>query len=521
MSLLLLSAGPPVRLSAQVIDTVVIVNRNVFDLEADGAAPGFLARLANALHVRTHPWVIRRALLVNPGDPYDSARVAESERALRGLFVFSRVRLDTARIGGRFALLVETTDGWSTKPQLGYSSAGGDVSWLLGLVEENLLGTATALTAVYSKNPVRSALDLAYLNPHFVGRRVRLAGDYAIKSDGKRGLWFVGVPFYESAARRALALDGEAAAESVRVYRDTMLFRQVERRALRFSVTAGFAPRATSRDYVRLWLGGQWRREDFDTTTTGFPRSMFGTVGGGVDATHVRFQVLERFNSFARREDVDLSQVVHLGLWAAPRAWGYPSGRAGVGPELSGQVSALWSGGFAVLRAAANGVYGASGLDSGRVAGSLTVASQNLSRQTLLLHVEGAALRRPAPGAEFDLWLMQRGPRVFGIHQFVGTRRVWLVVEDRVLVSDELWGLVGVGLAPFLDYGGAWYAEGFRDLAIPTERPRLGGDVGLSLRFGPTRAVRGDVSEIAIGYRFGQGVAGSRWGLSIRKGLAF
>jgi len=78
MSLLLLSASPPVRLSAQVIDTVVVVNRNVFDLEADGAAPGFLARLANALHVRTHPWVIRRALLVNPGDPYDSARVAES-----------------------------------------------------------------------------------------------------------------------------------------------------------------------------------------------------------------------------------------------------------------------------------------------------------------------------------------------------------------------------------------------------------------------------------------------------------
>ena len=46
MSLLLLSAGPPPGcLSAQVIDTVVVVNRNVFDLEADGAAPGFLARV--------------------------------------------------------------------------------------------------------------------------------------------------------------------------------------------------------------------------------------------------------------------------------------------------------------------------------------------------------------------------------------------------------------------------------------------------------------------------------------------
>src|SRR2546428_733176 len=403
MSLLLLSASLPVRLSAQVIDTVVVVNRNVFDLEADGAAPGFLARLANALHVRTHPWVIRRALLVNPGDPYDSARVAESERALLGLFVFSRVRLDTVRIRGRLALRVETTDGWSTKPQLGYSSAGGAVSWLAGLVEENLLGTATSLTAVYNKTPDRSIFDLGYLNPHFVGRRARLQGEYASKSDAKRGVGFGGVPFYVT----------------------------------------------------------------------------------------------------------------------APRAWAYPADQAGVGRELSWQVGARWSRGFATLRGAANGVYGANGLDSGRVAGSLTVASQSLPRQTLLAHLEGRALRRPNPGAEFDLWLLQKGPRVFGIHQFTGTRMVWVVVEDRVLLSDELWGLVGVGVAPFLDYGGAWYAEGFRDLAIPTERPRLGGDVGLSLRFGPTHAVRGDVGEIAIGYRFGQGGAGSRWGLSIRKGLAF
>ncbi len=522
MSLLLLSAGPPPGcLSAQVIDTVVVVNRNVFDLEADGAAPGFLARLANALHVRTRPRVIRRALLVNPGDPYDSARVAESERALRGLFVFSRVRLDTVRIRGRLALRVETTDGWSTKPQLGYSSAGGAVSWLAGLVEENLLGTATSLTAVYNKTPDRSIFDLGYLNPHFVGRRARLQGEYASKSDGKRGVWFVGVPFYETAARAALATDGEAASERVLVFRDSALYTTVERRALRFGVTAGFAPHATSRDYVRLWLGGQWRREDFDTTPPAFPRSVFGTVGGGVEAGHVRFQVLERFNSYARREDVDVSQLLHVGLWAAPRAWGYPADQAGVGPELSWQVGARWTSGFAVLRGAANGVYGANGLDSGRVAGSLTVASQNLPRQTLLAHFEGRALRRPNPGSEFDLWLLQKGPRVFGIHQFTGTRMVWVVVEDRVLLSDELWGLVGVGVAPFLDYGGAWYAEGFRDLAIPTERPRLGGDVGLSLRFGPTRAVRGDVGEFAIGYRFGQGVTGSRWGVSIRKGLAF
>ena len=82
----------------------------------------------------------------------------------------------------------------------------------------------------------------------------------------------------------------------------------------------------------------------------------------------------------------------------------------------------------------------------------------------------------------------------------------------RLLVADDVWGLMGVGVAPFLDYGGAWYAD---------EPARLGGAVGLSLRIGPTRAVRGDVAEFAVGYRFGKGFTGSRWGFAVRKGIRY
>src|SRR2546429_1706025 len=214
----LLAARSPDHLTAQslppTIDTIIIVNRNVFDLqEAD--APGFIARLANRLHARTRAGVIRGTLLVNRGDRYDSARVAESERALRNLSVFSRVRIDTTRLDDRLALRVATTDGWSTKPQLGYSSAGGDVTWMVGLAEDNLLGTATSLTAVYSKTPDRRTFDLGHVNPHFLSRRGWLQAKYSNKSDGNRGTWLVGVPFYETAARHALTTDGEAAAEGV------------------------------------------------------------------------------------------------------------------------------------------------------------------------------------------------------------------------------------------------------------------------------------------------------------------
>ena len=507
---LLLLVCPLAGASAQTIDTIVVDNHNVFDT---GDGPGFVARLANTLHITTHAGVIRRTLLFDAGDRYDSAQVTESERALRALGIFRQVRLDTLRVDGRLAVRVFTADGWSTKPQTNFSSAGGSVRWELGMVEQNFLGTATTLAAVYQRNPDRTGLDLQYLSPHVFSRRTTLAGEYTGFSDGKWGTWQLGRPFYETAARWSLLTDGEAADRRVLLFRDGLHSDTTQRRALRVGVTAGYALYATSRAYVRLWAGAAWRREDYaDSGTVPFPRSTFGTAGVGVELGHARFTVLEHFNSYARREDQDLSQVLRVGVWAAPAAWGYASGRAGVGPEIKAQGSAVWRGGFAVLRATGHGIYAGSGLDSGRVQVALTVASQNLRRQSWIVHYEGGVAQGAVPGGEFDPWQDQTGPRLFGAHEFTGTHMSWVALENRVLVTDEMWGLVGVGLAPFVDWGGAWYAD---------ERARQGGDAGIALRLGPTRSVQGDVAEIAVGARFGQGFQGSRWAIAVRKGVVF
>src|SRR5258707_1337374 len=73
-----LTAQPLNRLTAQdgpsrTIDTIIVVNGNIFD--RDDATPEWVAHLANRPHVRTRPWVIRRRLLLNSGDPFDPARV--------------------------------------------------------------------------------------------------------------------------------------------------------------------------------------------------------------------------------------------------------------------------------------------------------------------------------------------------------------------------------------------------------------------------------------------------------------
>lgn len=477
------------------IDTLIVDNGNVFT-GSDGAPP-FVARLANGLHIRTRQWVIRRRLLLRPGDRYDPALAEESERVLRGLGVFREVRVDTVRApGNRLALRVRTADGWSSQPQASYTTAGGDQTWEIGFVERNFLGTATEVAVGYGRTPDRSRLEFRFINPHFFSRRAMIMlrhGDY---SDGRRTAWVFGVPFTETGARRSMETYGESVRERVLRFRDGSLLDSTRHRMLRVGLLGGVAPHATSREYIRLWAGAEWRRENFAPTDSApFPYSTFTTVRAGVDLGRVRFRVLEQLNSYARREDVDLSPALRLGVVV----------QSGVGYEARGQVSAVWTRGFAVLRAEANG------LDTTRARGQFTIVSQNVPRHTLIGHLEGGVLHGPKPGAEFDLWLEQRGPRLFGVHDFTGTRMFWLVLEDRILLADDIMGLMGAGIAPFFDYGGAWYAD---------QAARLGGDVGIALRFGPTRAVRGEAAEVAVGYRFGDG-AEPGWGVTLRKSVVF
>jgi hypothetical protein len=493
------SDRPSVRLSDHpTIDTIIIVNRNIFDGDSEDPAPDWVSRLANSLHIRTRQWVIRRRLLLNPRDSFDLARMQESERALRSLGVFRQVRVDTVRQDdGRLALRAVTADGWSTQPQASFASVGGSNTWNVGMMERNLLGTATEFALTYGHDPDRNRLDFEFINPQIFRRRTSLLTRYSNLSDGKRGEWQFGVPFTETAARNSIETYGEAADERLLQFKSDTLFLTQRHRLLRMGLTGGVALHATTHAYARLWGGWEWRREDFnDSAATVIPYSVFTAVRAGIDIGSVRFRVLEHFNSYARREDVDLSPMLHVGVVF----------QSGVGYEFSGQTSAVWSRGFAVVR------LNADGLDSTRTRGEVTVVSQNISRHTLIAHAEAGAVTHPRMGHEFDPWIEQRGPRLFGIHDFTGTRMTWFAFEDRMLVVDNMLGLMALGLAPFFDYGGAWYGD---------QSPRQGGDVGLSVRLGPTRAVRGEAAEFAFGYRFGQGVLGKRWGFTLRKGFSF
>ena len=403
--------------STLVIRRVQLIRRDIFDPNEQS----WLARMGNRLHFQTRAPVIRREVLLRPGQLYDSALVAESERNLRALGIFRRVQIDSVRTDSGLVVQVLTKDGWSTQLDWRFRSTGGEVAFTLGLIETNLLGTASSAAIRYRHDPDRSSFALGFRRRRLFAGTVGLELGYENRSDGR--LTGIGIdrPFFSTTSAnsfRLSAVDEEARVlrffEGEDLARDTLSRRFALARA-----SYAWALRAATTGYLRLGLTGQIRRDDSieESSADPIPKTVTGTVGSYVVWNRSRFLVAQGFAGFAREEDVDLGTTVRVGLLVAPGLFGYE--QDGLGPEVSARVGSRIPGGFGYLDGFADGLFTSVGLDSGTVQIGGTVVLQPAPRHVAVFHLEGGWLKDPVPGEEFDLGLGS-GPRAFGSHSFTG-----------------------------------------------------------------------------------------------------
>ncbi len=501
------SGGPPP--GGDTLRGVVLDRRDIFDPDERG----WVARLGNALHFQTRAATIRRELLFRPGEPFDSARVAESERNLRSLGIFRRVVIDSVRTDSGLVARVLTKDGWSTQADWRFRSTGGEVAFTIGLVENNLLGTASSAAVRYRKTPDRTSVTLAFRRPRLFAGAVGLAAVYEDRSDGRVEGIALEQPFYSLTSQRGFRLEAEDRDERVLQFfdgadeaRDTLSHRYSLVRG-----SAAWALRASSEGYLRLGLQAQVRREDFrpEGSPAAFEKTVTGAVGPYLTWSRTRFLVTKGYAGFAREEDVDLGLTVRAGVLVAPEVFGYE--RDGVAPLVSARLGVKVPGGFGYLEGLAGGLYDAAGLDSGSVQLAATAVLQPGPDQVGILHIEGGWLKDPIPGGEFDLGL-GTGPRAFRSHAFTGNRSYFGTAEYRVTVVDDFLGMVGLGVAGFVDHGGAWYAG---------ERRRTGWDAGVGLRLGASRSTDTDALRFDFARRFGNDAQRAGWVVTVGKGFVF
>jgi len=98
------------------IGTIRIRALDIFDT-SDPAESNVIFRAANALHIRTRPWLIEGSLLFRTGDPVSVKRIEETERVLRATRSLFDVQIrPTAVNEGVVDVEVVTRDTWTFDP---------------------------------------------------------------------------------------------------------------------------------------------------------------------------------------------------------------------------------------------------------------------------------------------------------------------------------------------------------------------------------------------------------------------
>lgn len=450
-------------------------------------------RLLNALHIVTRPWVVRREVLLHPGQPYDSALVNETARDLRALHIFRNVTIDTVPTDSGTLLRVITQDGWSTTVSLSLRTSGHQAVVSTAFLERNLLGTNTLAQVQYERNPDRSTLQLQMQRPRLIAHTVGVAGSYAKLSDGREASGVLDYPFFSLSSRFGASVAGAWVDGRVLRFFDGSgtATDSVQRRFTRVSTSLAYAPMAGPAGYVRLGLYAQIVRNDFrpDADTGRFPRNIAAALGPWIQARRADYITIRGFRTVGRDEDVDLGRSVTLQLLAAPGQWGYA--RGGAAPSLGLAAGARAPGGFVLLNANADGLFSGAGLDSGSVSGTATWALVGGEQWLGLVNVQGGVEHHPYPGEEYDLGL-GFGPRAFPTHAFTGDRYFSTTAVVRWMPFLDVFHLAAIGVAGFADYGGAWYAGSPR---------RTGADIGLGLRIAALRSGAPLVSRVDFAYR--------------------
>jgi hypothetical protein len=483
--------------AAQVpIDTIIFITDNVY--EEERLENSFLFRAMNAVHVTTQLGVVQRELLFRVGEVYDTAITHETARNLRATGLFRSVSIDTTRVGGRLAVVVHTKDAWTLRMRLSVGFTAGEVKFTGGLSERNILGTGNLAEAIFTKDPDRTGVDLTGNIPRIGASRFGAGGTYTELSDGTVGSWSIGLPYHAFIEKWSLEFHGSVADARTLRFRtvnpeapDTTFF---WRKMKRTRAVASWAPIARPGKYLRLGGALELRDEGhvaLQDTSLGVPDTTTVIFGPFVEFRDANYELVGYYNGLTQEEDLDLSTTVRLSAWIAPSAFGYD--HDGFGPEIQFKTGTTIPHGYWRGSVEASALFNGAGLDSGQVRITSSIGIKPALRHVTFLYLEGGVQRNPAPGQELDLGL-DVGMRSYGIHSFTGTRSIWGTLEHRFYAVDEIAGLFGIGLAAFLDYGGAWYAD---------QDSRFGGDIGIGIRTGSSRSTIPRVGRIDVGYRFG------------------
>ena len=507
-----LLADPPDGCPEGEIGRIDVIRHEIFDEQPHGLSWPF--RLASRLHVLTREKVIRRELLLGPGDCLDDEALAQTERNLRRLGFLRDARVETrpeeSAGQGTVDVRVSSFDTWSTVPELRLAKVGNRLVWTLGLSEKNLLGGGQHVEVSRRSDMDRDQTVFSFRDPRLGGSHVRAAASFSDRSDGRQAELDLGRPFFALSTGWSFRTRVEAFDQLDPVYASAERVADLRHVARWLELEGARAVRRTEAGAWRLHLAYRNRRDE----VAGDLRR-FGILEAGLSLVEHRFQRLTHVNRFERAEDFNLGHQFSTALAVSTRDLGGErrnvfflslSERKGLdlgpGRFLLGEL--VWRGRH--RRGRWENAVGEARL------GGLS----RLSRRGLVL-----ATVRYRHGTNLDPEVQltlgaQNGLSGYPVHQWVGSRSLLLATEARLFVADDVKQLASFALAAFAATGYAWperRAVALRDLR---------GDVGLGLLVGRNRlSTSQSVVRFDLAYAFNPAPGRGRWLLSIGSQFEF
>lgn len=480
------------------IGEVRVVTRDVFDTD-DPKEAWRPFRWANALHVKTRPGVVERALLFRSGEPVSARRIEETERLLRGTNYLYDVQIRPAAVREDVVdIEVVTRDRWTLDPGLSVGRSGGANTSSVGIKEDNLLGTGVALGVSRVNGVDRSGTQFDLGIARAFGTRVALDYSRARNDDGRRDALSVVRPFYALDARWAAGASFSRNDRIDPVYDTGQVVSEYRRRESRGEVFGGWSDGLVD-GWAQRWSLGLALQDDRYAAEPGrvSPERLPGDER--FVAPFVRYELVEnRIEKLVNRNLVGRPEFFALGL-----AGSLQLGRAVIG---LGSSRAAWLYAGTIGRG-----FGPAPEQLLTVTASLLghqedgrAHRQRLSLQTRYYRPQGPRwlfyaaasadlLRNPDP-TEALLLGGDNGLRGYPLRYQRGTRRALLTVEERFYTDLFLLQLFRVGGAAYFDTGRAW-GDGSNGA-----NPGWLRNAGLGLRFVSVRTAGSSVLHVDLAF---------------------
>ncbi|HSC48164.1 MAG TPA: hypothetical protein VLG68_08760 [Gammaproteobacteria bacterium] len=481
------------------IGKVHILVDNVFDLDNPDEDTWY-GRTADALHVETHPGVIRDQLLFKSGDAVDPRLMYESVRLLRSLSFLRYADITPESCQGQTVdVTAHVKDAWTLKFDLNFTHVGGQSNLGASFKDVDFLGTGKTLALGHKSDQQRSTNQVSYQDPELLGSRWQLGATYAHLSDGHIHEFDLNQPFYEDYTPWSFTFHYLDQLQNLNFYeKDTLAWSVPDRlrsTELDWMWLMGFADGSGTRLGVSYLYQdyGYGALESFPPVFIPQPDLRPRRLGGpAFDWEYFE----DHYASFTNLALIGRTEDYNMG-WDTRAQAGYlgttfGSDIPGAFYDVSTSYGGLYGDRTVLVSNASLQGRRQSGKDR-NVLGSLvfTLYNNYFDDHTLVFHGDVEYTLRPDPENMLYLGGLQGMPG-YPNYFYIGDRRWQSQVADRWVTPYRLWNIFQVGFSAYVDVG---QIRRLGDSWSPTLA-----DAGLALRLGDVRSAYGGVIYITYAW---------------------